>query len=323
MHHGGIGSVSCDHGEAVLHISLLFLTEIHQKLSHVCFRNGLTGSQLLLQAHLEPGHGHAFLDMGVFCVCDLHRVLHGLQTEGRLLSLYNGHPGILLHSQVQTVIDVLHAHQHDRGHIDGGDPVQDLPIWPHSHSVFLKIIQSLLRYTAAVHIKDCRFLGQKDIGHKGGIVHHIRGPQVQKPGNAVQAGNGHGVRPVLLKPGADLGDLFCRRKACILFRKQIDRALGDGRTVCPDGRDQILRPDPDPLGRKRCLHIQHSLRRSDHAVDPQDLSLLQPGEKKFLDGGHAFFLHTVEDDLAAGHLPLRLDKITAIGPQTALRFSDH
>ena len=323
MHHGGVGSVSCDHGKAVLHISLLFLTEIHQKLSHVCFRNGLTSSQLLLQAHLEPGHGHTFLNMGILGIGDLHWILHGLQAENWLLSLYNGHPGILLHSQVQTVIDVLHAHQHDRGHIDGGDPVQDLPIWPHSHSVFLKIIQSLLRYTAAVHIKDCRFLGQKDIGHKGGIVHHIRGPQVQKPGNAVQTGNGHGICPVPLKPGADLSDLFCRRKACILFRKQIDRALGDSRTVCPDGRDQILRPDPDPLGRKRCLHIQHSLRRSDHAVDPQDLSLLQPGKKKFLDGGHVLLPHTVEDDLAAGHLPLRLDKITAIGPQTALRFSDH
>ena len=36
MHHGGVGSVSCDHGKAVLHISLLFLTEIHQKM---CIRD--------------------------------------------------------------------------------------------------------------------------------------------------------------------------------------------------------------------------------------------------------------------------------------------
>ena len=321
VHHGGVGAVGRNCGEAVLKVAGHLGAALLQHRVDVDLGQLLTLGQRLFQIHLEPHHGDAVADMALAEVLQLGIVLDALQGKNRVGTSHGlvGGQGL-----VQGVVGGLLVHQE---HLVGGqgvDGVDNFLIAAQRHAALgqrsgVGVGQAARRdkQRAGVHRDQRVGDGQRGAGQ-------VAGAQVQQPAHAVQTGHGQCGGTGLLQLGTHHGDAVRGSRAGLGRGQQLTGGVGQGRALAggvPDRACHVLTLEGSTLlGQSVDVLLGN---RGGHAaaVQQQGLAVRKVAPEVLGHGGHARGARVHALDLAAGQLLVGLHVEAAIAPQGAAVLS--
>ena len=239
MHHRGIGAIGGDGVKAFSQAERLLLAQGGKHLRYVAFGYGFPARHLVLQGHLEAHHGNAVFHMGVLDVFNLDLILNALELLNRFLTRQKGDVRIRFPGVVQGIVQPVGLIE--RGHhlVNRGDGVCNVLIGGSLHPLFGQRVLGLLRQAAPVDKQRGAVRQDQAVGHGDRRAGDVVRAQVQKPGDAVQAGNQHGICALFLEFFAELGQLFRRGFARVFHIEQPRGGCRRGRTALPQRRDEV------------------------------------------------------------------------------------
>ena len=204
-----------------------------------------------------------------------------------------------------------------------GQGAQQPVVILHAHALGPQCGGGLLGQAALVDEQGGTGGGHKAVGQCKGSAVQVSGPQVQKPGHAVQPGNHHGGGTGIGQFTAQAAQLFLRGSARGFRVHQPGGSGGNRGPVLPDGADQINGQHLRALLCQDFFQLLHGGGGGDHAVQSQHLALAQRVGQILGHGGGALGAHLLQLDLAAGQLALGLDEVAAVGPEGAGGIGHH
>ena len=131
VHHGGIGAVGRDGGEAVLEVAGHLGAALLQHGLDVGLVQSLAVGDGLFQVHLEADDSHAVTDMAFTDVLQLGRVLDALQRKDGVGTGYGLVGG---QGRVQVVVSGLFVHQEHLVGRQGVNSIHQLVVAAHGHT---------------------------------------------------------------------------------------------------------------------------------------------------------------------------------------------
>ena len=131
VHHGSVGAISGDGGEAVLEVAGHLGAALLQHGLDVRLVEGLAVGDGLFQVHLEADDGHAVTDMALADILQLGGILDALQRKDRVGTSYGLVGG---QGGVQVVVGGLLVHQEHLVGRQGVNSIHQLVVAAHGHT---------------------------------------------------------------------------------------------------------------------------------------------------------------------------------------------
>ena len=323
VHHGGVGAVGGNGGEAVLKIAGHFGAALLQHGVDVDLGQGLALRQCFFQVHLKAHHGDAVADVAFADVFQLGFVFDALQRKDRVGAR---HGLVGAQGGVQVVVGgffVCDKHLVGGQRLHGG---QKLGVIAQGHAAFRQRGGVGVRQTPRRKKQRAGVLCDQRVGDCQRGAGQVVGAQVQQPAHAVQPGDRQGGGALLGKLGAHQGDAVGGGRAGLGGRQQTAGCGGQrgaGGVCLPHGGIDIQAfQRSTALFQGGGVVVRHGGRHA-VAVQQQGFARGKVGGQIFGNGRHArsACVHTL--DLGACQLLVALHIEAPVAPQSAAALGDH
>ena len=334
MGQGGVFSVGGNGGEAELHEAVLLPAQPLQVVG-----GGDLGQRLALQPFPGPvgenticiigvlqevavlRDGDAVPDVGFLLVFDLHRVLDGLpvgagqqlvhQFHGAVQCRDEGIVGLAGLQQNGLAPELLHR-------------LIDVVVGQKLHVQRLKVVPDLCVEACFIGEEEGLLLCHQEIGKEDRGAEHVISPEVEKPGDVVEAGNDMHLGTGLLHIGPKLGELLRGALSGPALLQNPHTALGQRGAVLPDLAHEIRIPDECcALLHGNAAELRSETEVHTAAVKAQTAVHRQHAPNVFGQGRYSLFSHLHECGAAVPELLLRLNKVAAVGEEPGFRLCHH
>ena len=317
VHHGGVGTVGRNGGEAVLKVAGHLGAALLQHRVNVDLGQGLALGQGFFQIHLEPHDRNTVADVALADVLQLDLVLDALQGKDRVGA---GHRFVGGQGLVQGVVGGLLVHQEHFLGGQGVDGVDEFIVAAQRYAALgqrggVGVRQAARgdKQRAGVHRDQRVGDGQRGAGQ-------VAGTQVQQPAHTVQAGDSQGGGPGLLQLGADHGDAVRGGGPGLGGGQQLTGGVGQGRALAggvPDRACHVLALEGGALLGQGVDVLFGNRGGYAAAVQQQGVTRAKVVLEVFRHGGHPGGTGVHTFNLTACQLLVGLDVEAAITPQGA------